>query len=138
MKGPSAFQENSTRYHQFRSLRRFRWLKKAIKILIATGEVTLEDLTPDEWLVFHKIDIVLETIDHWKRILEGEKCVTGSLAAVSVLQMRKVHEDVIECEDVKDTAKNLTKILLKDFDKRYQLAEGGKVKHFREETLGRG
>ena len=57
---------------------------------------------------------------------------------VSAFQIRKVCQDVIECEDDEEPVKNLTKILLKDFDERYQPVEGRKVKYFREETLGRG
>ena len=64
--------------------------------------------------------------------------MTGSLAAVSVFQIRKACEDIIECEDAKEPVKNLTKILLKDFDERCQPAEGVKLKCFREDALGRG
>ena len=46
----------------FRSLRRFRWLKKAIKVIIATEQVMLDDLTTEEWLLLHQIEIVLETM----------------------------------------------------------------------------
>ena len=74
---------------------------------------------------------------HCQHILEGKKHVNRSLASVSVFQIRKEHEDVIECEDAKEPVKNITKILLKEFDKRHQLDEGDKVKHFREDTFGR-
>ena len=50
----------------YRSLRRLRWLKKAIKGLIATGEVSIGDLSADEWLCLHQIEIVLETMAYWQ------------------------------------------------------------------------
>lgn len=122
----------------FRMLRRLRWLKKAVKGLVATGEVGIEDLSVNEWLVLHQIEIVLETMAYWQRILEGEKYVTGSLSTVAVYQVRKAFVEVIASEDTEDPVRELTKILLKDFDERYHPAEGGKVKYFREDVLGRG
>ena len=122
----------------YRSLRRLRWLKKAIKGLIATGEVSIEDLSADEWLCLHQIEIVLETMAYWQRILEGEKYVTGSLSTVAVYQVRQAFVDAIGCEDTEEPVKNLTQILLNDFDQRYHPAEGGKVRYFREDVLGRG
>ena len=122
----------------YRSLRRLRWLKKAIKGLIATGEVSIEDLSADEWLCLHQIEIVLETMAYWQRILEGEKYVTGSLSTVAVYQVRQAFEDAIGSEHTEEPVKNLTQILLDDFDQRYHPAEGGKVRYFREDVLGRG
>ena len=103
----------------YRSLRRLRWLKKAIKGLIATGEVSIEDLSADEWLCLHQIEIVLETMAYWQRILEGEKYVTGSLSTVAVYQVRQAFEDAIGSEHTEEPVKNLTQILLDDFDQRY-------------------
>ena len=122
----------------YRSLRRLRWLKKAIQSLIVSEQVTLENLTPDEWLVLHQVEIVLETMAYWQRILEGEKYVTGSLSTVAVFQVRNSFVDVIGCEDTEEPVRELTKILLKDFDDRYHPAEGGKVQYFREDVVGRG
>lgn len=124
----------------FRSLRRLRWLKKAIAIkgLIGSEQIILDDLTADEWLVLHQIEIVLETMAYWQRILEGNKYVTGSLSAVAVYQIRATYVDVIESELAEEPIRDLTRILLKDFDERYHPAEGGKVKYFPEDTLGRG
>ena len=70
----------------YRSLRRTRWLKKAIKGLIASEQISVEDLTPDEWLILHQNEIILGAMAYY--ILEGEKYVTGSLCAIAVYQIR--------------------------------------------------
>jgi len=79
----------------YRSLRRTRWLKKAIKSLIVTEQVTIEDLSPDEWKILHQIEIVLETMAYWQRILDGDKYVTGSLVCVAIYKIREAYEDII-------------------------------------------
>ena len=122
----------------YRSLRRTRWLKKAIKGLIASEQISVEDLTPDEWLVMHQIEIVLETMAYYQRILEGEKYVTGSLCVIAVYQIRKAYVDIIACEDTSESVIALTRILLKDFDERYHPSENGMVTYFREDELGKG
>jgi hypothetical protein len=91
----------------------------------------------EEMEEMEKLEIVLETMTYWQRILEGEKDVTGSLSTVAVYQVRKAFVDVIDCEDTEDPVRALSKILLKDFDERYHPAERGKVRYFREDVLGR-
>ena len=79
----------------YRSLWRTRWLKKAIKGLIVTEQVTIEDLTPDEWSILHQIEIALETMAYWQRILEGDTYVTGSLVCVAIYKIREAYENII-------------------------------------------
>jgi hypothetical protein len=71
-------------------------------------------------------------------MLEGECSVTGSMVVIAVFQIRKSYVDVINCEHTTDAVVNLFSILLKDFDNRYVPSEGGKVKYFREDEIGRG
>lgn len=83
----------------FRAIRRMRWLKKAIKWLIINGDITCTDLTDAEWCVLHQVEILLETMAYFQRVLEGESYVTGSLVPVAVYQIRKSYVEVIECQD---------------------------------------
>jgi len=62
-------------------------LKKAIKCLLVSEEITCQDLTDTEWLILHQNEIVLETIAKFQCILEGESYVTGSLVTVAVYQI---------------------------------------------------
>ena len=64
---------------------------------------------------------------YWQRILEREKYMTGFLSTVTVFQVRNLFADLIESEDTEEPVQELTKILLKDFNDRYYLAEGSKV-----------
>lgn len=79
----------------FRSLRCARFLKKAIKGLLATEEISCENLTPLEWGILHQIEIALETMAHFQRVLEGENYVTASLVSVAVYQIRKNYQVVM-------------------------------------------
>ncbi len=123
----------------FRSLRRLRFLKKAIRALIASEEVSCKDLTDDEWKILHQVEITLEPMAEFQRILEGESYVTGSLVPVAVYQIRKSYQQVIECADTEATVVDLTKLLLDDFDKRYVPADAsGKVKYYQTDEIGAG
>jgi len=116
----------------YRSLRRTRWLKKAIKGLIVT-----EQVSPDEWKILHQIEIVLETMACWQRILEGDKYITGSLVCVAIFKIREAYVDNIESTEADPSVVDLTRILLEDFDSRYQPSSGGKVTYFSEDEIGR-
>jgi hypothetical protein len=72
----------------YRSLRRMRFLKKAVRSLLVAEEIDCEDLSDAEWLVLHQIEIVLETMAAFQRVLEGESYPTGSLVPVAVFQIR--------------------------------------------------
>jgi hypothetical protein len=122
----------------YRSMRRLRFLKKAIKSLIASELINCVDLTNDEWIVLHQVEITLETMADYQRMLEGECYVTGSMVVVAVCQIRKSYMDVIECEHTNDAVVRLTRILLKDFNNRYVPSEGGRVKYLRDDDIGRG
>ena len=50
-------------YHNIQCL---RFLKKAIKSLIAGEKIANRDLTDDEWKVLHQIEITLETIAEYQ------------------------------------------------------------------------
>eukprot|EP00956_Cyclotella_meneghiniana_P041903 scaffold244197_cov36-Cyclotella_meneghiniana.AAC.1 len=123
----------------FRSIRRMRLLKKAVRSLMATGEISVTDLTDQEWLVLHQIEIVLEPMAEFQRILEGEQYVTVSLSILAVHQVRAAYMGTIACEHAEPAVKELAKLLLKDFDARYEPADEatGAVKYFRQDELGK-
>ena len=123
----------------YRAINRLKILKKAIRSLIIVGEVDCEDQTDEEWLVLDQILILLETMAHFQRILEGESYVTGSLVAVAVFQIRQAYVEVLECAETEPAVRCLAELLLSDFDNRYHPAcsNTGKVKYHREDTVGR-
>ncbi len=122
----------------YRSIRCLRFLKKAIKSLIAAEEITCHDLSDDEWKVLHQIEITLETMAEFQRILEGESYVTGSLVPVAVYQIWQSYSEVIESDYAEPSVVNLAGILLEDFDKRYTPADFqcGTLKYYREDVTG--
>ncbi len=71
------------------SITRLRFLKKAIRSLLVVGDIECEHITKEEWLVLDQLQIFLETMAHFQRILEGESYVTGSLATVAIFQIRQ-------------------------------------------------
>ncbi len=121
----------------YRSLRRTRWLKKAIKGLIVTEQVTIEDLSPVEWSILHQVEIALETMAYWQRILEGDTYVTGSLVCVAIYKIREAYVNIISSAEADPSVIDLTRILLDDFDSRYQPSSSGKVTYFPEDVVGR-
>jgi hypothetical protein len=122
----------------YRSIKRLRFLKKAIQGLLITEEVTCQNLTQSEWLILHQVEITLETMAHWQRILEGESYVTGSMVAVAVYQIRQSYVDVINSDDAMPGIVALSKLLLEDFDQRYVPADDtGKVKYHQTDELGK-
>ena len=59
---------------------------------------------------------------HVQRVLEGEYYVTASLVPAAVFKIRKGYQAVIDNDETLDEVRALTKILLADFDKRYNPA----------------
>jgi hypothetical protein len=51
----------------YRSMRRLRFLKKAIKSLIASELIKCDDLSNDEWMVLHQVELTLETMADYQR-----------------------------------------------------------------------
>ena len=123
----------------YRALRRLRYLKKAIKALIASDEVNCPVLSDEEWWTLHQVEITLSTMAGFQRALEGEAYVTGSLSVVAVYQIRLGYETVINCEHTSDIVRELAKLLLEDWNERYHPASDGKsVKYTSKAETGKG
>jgi hypothetical protein len=122
----------------YRSMRRLRFLKKAIKCLIAAESINCIDLRDVEWRILYQVQTTLAPMADYQRMPEGECYVTGSMVAVAVHQIRRNYVDVIHREGTNRDVASLTGIILSDFDKRYFPTEGGKVKYFRDDDIGRG
>ena len=121
----------------YRMLRRARFLKKAIMGLLAAEEVSCDTMSASEWAILHQIEITLETMAHFQRVLEGEYYVTASLVPIAVYQIRKKYQEVINSAHSLEEVKNLVKILLADFDKRYHPADGnGKLQYSSVASVG--
>ena len=100
----------------WRMLRRLRRLRPAINLLIATDKVDCVEITPTQWVILHQIEITLATMARWQRILEGDRFVTGSLVVIALYRIRKAYVSVYLSGHTEPAVKNLTAILLKDFD----------------------
>jgi hypothetical protein len=74
----------------------------------------------------------------WQRVLEGEKYVTGSLVPLAIYTIRQSFLQVIASEASEQTVKELTRILLNDFDRRYHPTTDGKLKYERDALVGHG
>jgi hypothetical protein len=96
-----------------------RFLKNPIRSLLVVGDIECEHITKEEWLVLDQLQISLQTMAHFQRILEGESYVTGSLVVVAVFQIRQGYVEVIECDDTEPSIKSLAKVLLTNFYTRY-------------------
>ncbi len=62
-------------------LKRLRFLREAISHYVVDNpqDSDLMNLTPDKWRECHQVEVTLQTMAFWQRILEGEKYVTDSL-----------------------------------------------------------
>jgi hypothetical protein len=123
----------------YRSITRLRFLKKAITSLLVVEEIECKNITKEVWLVLNQLQILLDTMAHFQRILEGESYVTGSLVAVAVFQIRQGYVELIECDDTDPSIKSLAKVLLADFDTQYApgCSDTGKEKYHRKDTIGK-
>ena len=124
----------------YRMLRRLRICKPALLCLHAAGSITCEMIQEEQWIVLEQIEITLQKMALWQRILEGDKYPTGSLVVSAIFAIRKHYTHVVECPDTKAPVAKLAKILLDDFDKRYHpptnAADVGKVKFTRDPETG--
>ena len=108
-------------WSSYQSLKRAHFLKRAINGLIASEEVDCEVLLPQEWKLLEQNELALEPMAHFQRTLEREKYVTSSLVPIAVFQIRQTYCEMIESADTDDDVCKLVKILLADFDTRYEL-----------------
>jgi hypothetical protein len=54
----------------FCSITRLRFLKKTIRSLLVVGDIECKHITKEEWLVWDQLQILLETMAHFQRILK--------------------------------------------------------------------
>ena len=110
----------------YRMLKRLRYLREAISHYVVDNpqDSDLVNLTPEEWRVCHQVEVTLQTMAFWQRILEGEKYVTGSLVPLAIFTIRQSFVQVIASAGSDQFVKKLTRILLDDFDRRYHPTTG--------------
>ena len=77
-----------------------------------------------EWAILHQIEIALETMLHFQRVLEGEFYVTASLVPIAVYQIRKNYQELLNNAHSLDGVKALPNIRLLILTKRYHPADG--------------
>ncbi len=73
-------------------------------------------ITAQEWKIYYQIEITLKTMGFWQRVLEREKYVTGSLVPLAIYTIRQSFLQVIASEATKQAVKELTRILVDDFN----------------------
>ena len=79
--------------------------------MLAADEVTCAELSPTEWALLHQVEIALETMADYQRVLEGECYVTGSMVVVAAYQIRKARVDVICSSSSEDPVRGLRQAL---------------------------
>ena len=95
-------------------------------------------ITAQEWKICYQIEITLKTMGFWQCVLEGEKYVTGSLVLLAIYTIRQSFLQVIASQATEQTVKELTRILLNNFDWRYHPTTNGKLKYTRDALVGHG
>jgi hypothetical protein len=74
----------------------------------------------------------------WQRVLEGEKYVTGSLVPLAIYTIRQSFLQVIPTQATEQVVKELTRIVLNYFDRRYHPITNGQLKYERDALVGHG
>ena len=119
-------------------LKRLLFLKTIIRDMIDDDVIDLEDLTAYEWKICNQVCVTLTTMVHWQRVLEGEKYVTGSLVPLAIASIISSYITVIRSNATLPMVKQLTRILLKDFDQRYNPRPDGKLRYSSKVQIGHG
>ena len=124
----------------YRMLKRLRYLREAISHYVVDNQQDsdLVNLTPEEWRVCNQVEVTLQTMAFWQRILEGEKYVTGSLVPVAIFTIRQSFLQVIASAGSDQFVKRLTRILLNDFDQRYHPTTDGQLIYSSDVAVGFG
>ncbi len=97
----------------YRMLKRLRFLWEAISYYVVDNpqESDCMNLTPEELRVCHHVEVTLQIMAFWQRILEGEKYVNGSLIPVAIFTIRQSFLQVIASAGSDPFVKRLTRIL---------------------------
>jgi hypothetical protein len=85
-----------------------------------------------------QVEVTLQTVAFWQRILEGEKYITGLLIPVAIFTIRQSFLQVIASAGSDQVVKRLTRILLNDFDQRYHPTTNGQLQYSRDVAVGFG
>ena len=138
-KGVKPIQDVVTRWWStYRMCKRLRWLRPAIMALSISNQVQCAVLSTKQWEILHQIEIALQTMAGFQRMLEGDSYVTGSLVPMAVYRIRQSYISTLASKDVHQAVKDLTKILLADFNVRYETAgDGGQVGYSGDAVCGR-
>ncbi len=87
---------------------------------------------------YDQIEVSFKTMGFWQRVLEGEKYVTGSLVPLTSYTIRQSFLQVIASQATQQVVKELTRILLNEFDWRYHPTTNGQLKYERDALVGHG
>jgi hypothetical protein len=122
-------------------LKRLRFLREAISHCVVDNphDLDLVNLMHEEWRLCHQVEITLQTMVFWQRILEGEKYhVTGSLIPLEIYTIRQSFLQVIASVGSDPVVKKLTRILLNDFNGPYHPTIHGQLNYSRDVAVGHG
>jgi len=96
------------------------------------------NLTHQEWRLCHQVEITLQTMAFWQRVLEGKKYVTGSLFPLAIYTICQTFLQVLASVGSDPVVKKLTRILVNDFDERYHPTIEGQLNYTRDIAVGHG
>ena len=120
-------------------LKRLQWLRHAIIALHSADKIECNVLSSKQWQILHQIEITLQTMAGFQRILEGECYVTGFMLVLAVFQIRQAYISVSSNMNTLPAEKYLTEILLASFNNCYEPADNnGRVRYTGSPDLGFG
>jgi len=74
----------------YRMLKRLRFLREAISHYVVDNphDSDVVNLMHQGWKLCHQVEITLQTMAFWQRVLEGEKYFTGSFVPLEIYTIR--------------------------------------------------
>ncbi len=123
----------------YRMLKRLGFLREAISHYVVDNPHDSDVVvTNQKWRLCHQVEITLQTMAFWQRVLEGEKYVTGFLVPLAIYTIRQTFLQVIASVESDPVVKKITRILLNDFDGRYHPTIEGQLNYTRDVAVGHG
>ncbi len=121
-------------------LKRLRFLPEAISHYFVDypKEANTVTITAQEWKICYQIEITLKTMGFWQLVLEGEKYVTSSFVPLAIYTIWQSFLQVIASQATEQVVKELTRILLNNFDRWYHPTTNGQLKYERDALVGHG
>ena len=84
--------------------------------LHGADEIECNVLSNEQWQILHQIEITLQIMAGFQRMLKGNFYVTGSMLVLAVFRIRQAYISLLSNMNTLPAKKYLTKILLVSFN----------------------